>query len=372
MDFAAWIEVYLDGTWYTFDPRNNPARKGRVLIGRGRDALDVAMVTTFGGPVLEQMEVWAEEVPERRAGRARRAGRPDGAARPGDARDGLAGPAAAAARRGRPGRTRAGAPTCCTSASATSYDGPAYDVRPAAGRGAPGAARAAAPPGAARGRTVSVPGARCTTRADPTATSSSGSAAGGARSRWSSRSPPWWSAVGPAGRRAAAGGRADRPRHLRPTRLTSRTRHCGRWPRAAGRAHRTMPASRRAACRGCGRSWTSTSRRPRCRRRRPRRTRPGAGSARTSRTSCSPSAGLAGVPARYVSGHLLGEQGGSHAWVEVLVADGRNPGRARAVAVRPDATAAAPPPGTCRSPSAGTTPTWRPPRASTPAPPAAG
>ncbi|MFL6127850.1 MAG: transglutaminase domain-containing protein [Mycobacteriales bacterium] len=40
----------------------------------------------------------------------------------------------------------------------------------------------------------------------------------------------------------------------------------------------------------------------------------------------------AGVPARYVSGHLLGQEGGSHAWVEVLVADG---GRARAVAVDP-------------------------------------
>lgn len=61
MDFAAWIEVYLDGTWYTFDPRNNAARKGRVLIGRGRDALDVAMVTTYGGPVLDSMVVWAEE-----------------------------------------------------------------------------------------------------------------------------------------------------------------------------------------------------------------------------------------------------------------------------------------------------------------------
>jgi transglutaminase-like putative cysteine protease len=62
MDFAAWIEVYLDGTWFTFDPRNNEARKGRVLIGRGRDALDVAMVTSYGGPVLQRMEVWAEEV----------------------------------------------------------------------------------------------------------------------------------------------------------------------------------------------------------------------------------------------------------------------------------------------------------------------
>jgi transglutaminase-like putative cysteine protease len=61
MDFAAWMEVYLDGRWWTFDPRNNAARKGRVLIGRGRDAVDVAMVTTYGGPVLRSMRVWAEE-----------------------------------------------------------------------------------------------------------------------------------------------------------------------------------------------------------------------------------------------------------------------------------------------------------------------
>jgi transglutaminase-like putative cysteine protease len=39
----------------------------------------------------------------------------------------------------------------------------------------------------------------------------------------------------------------------------------------------------------------------------------------------------AGVPARYVSGHLLGE-GGTHAWVEVIVAD---PAGARAVALDP-------------------------------------
>jgi transglutaminase-like putative cysteine protease len=63
MDFAAWMEVYLDGAWWTFDPRNNAARKGRVLIGRGRDAVDVAMVTTYGGPVLKGMEVWADELP---------------------------------------------------------------------------------------------------------------------------------------------------------------------------------------------------------------------------------------------------------------------------------------------------------------------
>jgi transglutaminase-like putative cysteine protease len=61
MDFAAWMEVWLDGRWWTFDPRNNRRRKGRVLIGRGRDASDVAMVTTFGAPMLDSMAVQAEE-----------------------------------------------------------------------------------------------------------------------------------------------------------------------------------------------------------------------------------------------------------------------------------------------------------------------
>ncbi len=63
MDFCAWFEAYLGGTWYTFDARNNQRRIGRVLIGRGRDALDVAMVTSYGSPRLQSMTVWADEVP---------------------------------------------------------------------------------------------------------------------------------------------------------------------------------------------------------------------------------------------------------------------------------------------------------------------
>lgn len=63
MDFAAWMEVWLGDRWWTFDPRNNRRRKGRVLIGRGRDASDVAMVTTFGTPLLESMSVHAAEEP---------------------------------------------------------------------------------------------------------------------------------------------------------------------------------------------------------------------------------------------------------------------------------------------------------------------
>jgi len=61
MDFAAWMEVWLGDRWWTFDPRNNTRRKGRIVIGRGRDALDVAMATTFGGPLLESLTVQAEE-----------------------------------------------------------------------------------------------------------------------------------------------------------------------------------------------------------------------------------------------------------------------------------------------------------------------
>ena len=61
MDFCAWFEAYLEDRWWTFDPRNNVPRTGRVVIGRGRDALDVAMVTTYGAPVLQAMTVWAEE-----------------------------------------------------------------------------------------------------------------------------------------------------------------------------------------------------------------------------------------------------------------------------------------------------------------------
>jgi transglutaminase-like putative cysteine protease len=61
MDFAAWMEVWLGDRWWTFDPRNNRPRKGRIVIGRGRDASDVAMVTTFGAPLLESMTVHAYE-----------------------------------------------------------------------------------------------------------------------------------------------------------------------------------------------------------------------------------------------------------------------------------------------------------------------
>jgi len=63
-DFAAWFEAYLDGGWHTFDPRNNTPRIGRVLIARGRDAADVAMVTSFGPNALQAFRVWTDELPD--------------------------------------------------------------------------------------------------------------------------------------------------------------------------------------------------------------------------------------------------------------------------------------------------------------------
>lgn len=64
MDFAAWFEAYLDGTWYTFDARNNTPRIGRVLLARGRDASDVAIATTFGPNTLKHFLVRTDEVIE--------------------------------------------------------------------------------------------------------------------------------------------------------------------------------------------------------------------------------------------------------------------------------------------------------------------
>jgi transglutaminase-like putative cysteine protease len=60
MDFAAWFEAYLDGRWHTFDARNNTPRIGRVVVGRGRDAVDVALITSFGPLTLTGFEVIAE------------------------------------------------------------------------------------------------------------------------------------------------------------------------------------------------------------------------------------------------------------------------------------------------------------------------
>ena len=61
MDFSAWMEVYVGGQWRTFDPRNNIPRIGRIVVARGRDAADVAMISSFGPHALNGFRVWTYE-----------------------------------------------------------------------------------------------------------------------------------------------------------------------------------------------------------------------------------------------------------------------------------------------------------------------
>lgn len=61
MDFSAWVEVFLDGRWYTIDARYNHPSIGRIVMGRGRDAADVAMSIAFGVANLARFEVLTQE-----------------------------------------------------------------------------------------------------------------------------------------------------------------------------------------------------------------------------------------------------------------------------------------------------------------------
>jgi transglutaminase-like putative cysteine protease len=60
--FTAWFEAYLGGHWWTFDPARARLRIGHILVARGRDALDVPVVTATGAYTLGVFRVGAEEV----------------------------------------------------------------------------------------------------------------------------------------------------------------------------------------------------------------------------------------------------------------------------------------------------------------------
>jgi len=62
MDFTAWMEAYVGGRWYAFDPRHGSPRPGRIAMARGRDASDVAIYTTFGASSLERFHVFAFQI----------------------------------------------------------------------------------------------------------------------------------------------------------------------------------------------------------------------------------------------------------------------------------------------------------------------
>ncbi len=62
MDFSAWYEIYMGGRWWTMDARHNQYRIGRVLMARGRDAVDCALTTAYGVTTLKKFEVVTQEV----------------------------------------------------------------------------------------------------------------------------------------------------------------------------------------------------------------------------------------------------------------------------------------------------------------------
>ena len=64
MDFSAYLEVFLGGQWWAMDARHNRRRIGRIKQGHGRDAVDVALTTSFGPTKLEKFLVWTDEVRE--------------------------------------------------------------------------------------------------------------------------------------------------------------------------------------------------------------------------------------------------------------------------------------------------------------------
>ena len=62
MDFSAWMEVYLNGRWFTLDARHNQPRIGRIVIARGRDAADVPITMVFANHHIEKFTVVTEEI----------------------------------------------------------------------------------------------------------------------------------------------------------------------------------------------------------------------------------------------------------------------------------------------------------------------
>jgi transglutaminase-like putative cysteine protease len=62
MDFHAYAEVYLGGSWFTTDARFHVPRIGRIKLSCGQDAVDGAFSTIFGGANLTHFEVWAYQV----------------------------------------------------------------------------------------------------------------------------------------------------------------------------------------------------------------------------------------------------------------------------------------------------------------------
>jgi transglutaminase-like putative cysteine protease len=67
-DFHAYVEVFLSGRWYLFDPSGMALPMGLIRLGIGRDAADVSFATIFGDVQSYQPVIGIEGVADRGAG----------------------------------------------------------------------------------------------------------------------------------------------------------------------------------------------------------------------------------------------------------------------------------------------------------------
>ncbi len=61
-DFHAYVEVFVGGRWYMFDPSGTAIPMGFVRLATGRDAADCAFATMFGGVNADQPIISIEAV----------------------------------------------------------------------------------------------------------------------------------------------------------------------------------------------------------------------------------------------------------------------------------------------------------------------
>ena len=67
-DFHAFVEVFLSGRWYIFDPSGMALPMGLIRLGIGRDAADVSFATIFGNVQSSQPIIGIEGVADNAAG----------------------------------------------------------------------------------------------------------------------------------------------------------------------------------------------------------------------------------------------------------------------------------------------------------------
>ncbi len=60
MDLHAWFEAFVGDRWYTVDATQDGPRGNRIIVGYGRDAVDIAQMSEYGDVKVKEMNVYVE------------------------------------------------------------------------------------------------------------------------------------------------------------------------------------------------------------------------------------------------------------------------------------------------------------------------